>query len=84
MDELKLAVKISKRLNVPFYVARYQTRSNNRVVIFFKEQDLPPKALRFHRRFSLGYKYNSEFKIFETNIEFFKNEEGKYKMCYNS
>jgi hypothetical protein len=80
MDKLKLAEKISKRLNVTFYVARLY----NKVVIFFKEQDLPPKALRFHRRFSLGYKYNSEFKIFETNIEFFKNEEGKYKMCYNS
>jgi hypothetical protein len=80
MEKLKLAEKISKRLNVSFYVARY----DNKVVILFKEQDLPLKAIRFHRIFSLGYKYNSEFKIFETDIEYFKNEEGKYKMCYNS
>ena len=89
MDKLKLAEKISKRLNVPFYVARYQTGNEflgcgHEWFIFFKEQDLPLKAFRFWRRFSLGFRSNEQFKILETNIDSFKNSEGKYKICHRS
>ena len=89
MDKLKLAEQISKRLNVPFYVARYQTGNQllgygHEWFIFFKEQDLPLKAFRFWRRFSLGFRKNEQFKLLETNIDSFKNSEGKYEIVHRN
>ena len=89
MDKLKLAEKISKRLKVPFYIARYQTGSplvgyGHEWFIFFKEKDLPLKAIRFWRRHSLGFRDNEGFAILETKIDSFKNSENKYKICYRN
>lgn len=87
METLKLAEKISKRLEIPFYVARYQVGNQflgygHEWFLFFKEQELPEKAFRFWRRFSLGFKKNESFGILEKNIKSFKNVENKFNICY--
>ena len=89
MDKLELAEKISKRLNVPFYIARYQIGSQilgyrHEWFIFFKKQDLPLKAIRFWKIYSFGFRENEKFKLLETNIDSFKNTENKYKVCHRN
>lgn len=86
MEKLKIAERISKRLNVPFYVGRYQTGApligyGHEWFIFFKERDLPTCAFRFWRRFPIGFKQNESFGIMETHLSSFKPCSG-YRICY--
>jgi len=87
MDKLKLAQKISKRANCPFYIARYKVGfeilgTETEWMLFFKEKDLPKSSYRFWRRWNLGFKFNERFSIYETTIPKPQIDEKIYKVCH--